>query len=52
MKLKNYTENKKLLCYWKDKKNYLVQYRMLNLYVRHGMVFDKIHEMNSFDESK
>ena len=49
---KNYTNFKKLICDWSDKKNYLVQYRMLKFYVRHGMVVDKIHEIISFKQSK
>ena len=32
----NYTPTKKLICDWSNKKNYLVQYRMLKFYVRHG----------------
>ena len=47
-----YTQTKKLLRYWSDKKLYLVHYRMLKFYVRHGMVVDKIHEINSFKQSK
>ena len=38
-----------MICDWSDKKNYLVHYRMLKLYVRHGM---KIHEVLSFKQSK
>ena len=38
-----YTQTKKLICDWSDKNNYLVQYRMLKFYVRHGMVVDKVH---------
>ena len=30
-----YTQTKKLLCDWSDKKNYFIQYRMLLFYVRH-----------------
>ena len=50
MKPKNYTKAKKLICDWTDKKNYLVDYRILKFYVRHGMVVDKIHEIISFKE--
>ena len=42
---------KKLICDWTDKKNYLIHYRMLKFYVRHGMVVDKIHEIVSFKKS-
>ena len=47
-----YTQTKKLICDWSDKKNYLVHYRMLKFYVRHGMVIDKVHEIKSFKQSK
>ena len=50
--LKNIQNLKKLLCDWTDKKSYLVHYRMLKLYVKHGMVVDKIHEIISFKHSK
>ena len=51
-KPENYAKSKNLICDWTDKKNYLVHYRMLKFYVRHGMVVDKIHEINSFKRSK
>ena len=47
-----HTQTKKLTCDWTDKKNYLVHYRMLKFYVRHGMVVEKIHEVISFKQSK
>ena len=47
-----YTQNKKLICDWSDKKNFLVQYRMLKFYVRHGMIVDKVHSVISFKQSK
>ena len=47
-----YTPYKKLICDWTDKKNYLLHYRMLKFYVRHGMIVDKIHEIISFKQSK
>ena len=47
-----YTQNKKLVCDWSDKKNYLVQNRMFKFYVRHGMVVDKVHEIISFKQSR
>ena len=51
IKPKNYAKSKKLFCDWTDKKNYLVLYRMLKFYVRHGMVVDKTHEIFSFKQS-
>ena len=33
-----YIQNKKLISDWSDKKNYLVHYRMLKFYIRHGMI--------------
>ena len=50
IKPKNYVKSKKLKCDWTDKKNYLVQYRMLKFYVRHGMVVEKIQEIISFKQ--
>ena len=52
IKPKNYAKSKKLICDWTDKKIYLVHYRVLKFYVRHGMVVDKIHEIISFKQSK
>ena len=52
IKPENYVKSKKLICDWTDKKNYLVHYRMLKFYIRHGMVIDKIHEIISFKQSK
>ena len=52
IKPENYVKSKKLICDWTDKKNYLVHYRMLKFYVRHGMVVEKIHEIISFKQSK
>ena len=34
-----HTQTKKLICDWSDKENYLILYRMLKFYVKHGMVF-------------
>ena len=48
----NYTKSKKLICDWTDKKKYLIHYRMLKFYVRHGMVVEKVHEIISFKQSK
>ena len=38
IKPENYTKSKKLICDWSDKKKYLIHYRMLKFYVRHGMI--------------
>ena len=48
----SYTQCKKLICDWTDKKNYLIHYRMLKFYVRHGMIVEKVHEIISFKQSK
>ena len=48
----NYTPTKELICDWSDKKNYLVHYRMLKFYVRHGMIVNKVHDIMSFKQSK
>ena len=47
-----YTQNKKLICDWSDNKNYLIHYKILKFYTRHGMVVDKNHEIFSFKQSK
>ena len=47
-----YIQTSKLICDWSDKKSYLIQYRMLKFYVRHGMIVDKVHEIISFKHSK
>ena len=52
IKPKNYTKSKKLICDWTDKKKYLIHYKMLKFYVRHGMIVEKIHEIISFKQSK
>ena len=38
-----YTQTKKLICDWSDKKTYLVHYRMLKFYVRHERIVEKVH---------
>ena len=48
----NYTSTKKLICDWSDKKNYLVHYRMLKFYIRHGMIIDKVYNIISFKQNK
>ena len=52
IKPKNYTKSNKLICSWCDKEKYLIHYRMLEFYVRHGMIVEKIHEIISFKQSK
>ena len=52
IKPKNYTTSKELICHWTDKKKYLIHYRMLKFYVRHGMIVEKFHEIISFKQSK
>ena len=52
IKPENYTKSNKLICDWSDKKNYLIHYRMLKFYVRHGMIVEKIHEIISFKQSR
>ena len=52
IKPKTYTKSKKLICDWTDKKKYLIHYRVLKFYVRHGMVVEKVHEIISFKQSK
>ena len=47
-----YTQTKKMICDWSDKKIYLVYYRMLNFYIRHGMEVEKIHQIISYKQSK
>ena len=47
-----YTQNKKQICGCSDKKNYLILYRMLKFYNRHGMIVDKVHEIISFRQSR
>ena len=47
-----YTQTKKLICDWSDKKNYLIHYRLLKFYVRHGMEVVKVHNVISFKQSR
>ena len=47
-----YKQIKKLICDWSDKKNYLVHYRRLKFYVRHGMIVEKVHNVISFKQSR
>ena len=52
IKTDTYTQTKKLICDWSDKKNYLVHYRMLNFYNRHGMIVEKVHSVISYKQSR
>ena len=52
IKPKSYTKSKKLIYDCTDKKKYLIHYRMLKFYVRHGMIVEKIHEITSFKQSR
>ena len=47
-----YVQTKKLICDWSDKKNYLIHYRMLKFYIRHGMVVERVHNIISFKQSR
>ena len=47
-----YIQTEKLICDWSDKKNYLVHYRMLKFYLRHGMIVDEVHNIISFRQSR
>ena len=47
-----FIQTKKLICDWSDKKNYLIHYRMLKLYVRHCMIVDKVYNIISFRQSR
>ena len=41
-----------MICDWSDEKNYLVHHRMLKIYVRHGMIVEKVHNVISFKQSR
>ena len=47
-----YTQTKKLLFDWTDKKKYLIHYKMLKFYIKQGMVVPKIYEIISFNKRK
>ena len=47
----DYMKTSKLICDWSDKKSYLVHYRMLKFYIRHGMEVVKVHNVISFKQS-
>ena len=46
------TETKQLMWDWSDKKNYLIHYRLLKLYVKRGMKVEKVHNVISFKQSE
>ena len=48
----NYVSHKKLICEWTDERNYLIHYRMLKFYVRHGMKIKEVHKVISFKQNK
>ena len=52
IKPENYTKSKNLICDWTDKKKYLIHYRKLKFYIRHGMIVEKIYEIISFKQSR
>ena len=52
IKPQNYIKTKKSISDWTDKNNYIIQYRMLKFYIIHGIVVNKIHEINSFKQNK
>ena len=41
MKSNNHTQKEKIICDWTDKKNNLIHYRIVNFFVRQGMIADK-----------
>ena len=47
-----YTKTKKLMCDWFDTKTFLIHYRLVKLYVRHGMEVVKVHTVISFKQNK
>ena len=52
IKPEKYTKSKKLICDWTDEKKYLIHYRLLKFFIRHGMIVEKIHEIISFKQSR
>ena len=41
-----------MVCDWIDNKNYLIHYRLLEFYIRHGIVVEKVHEIISCRQSR
>ena len=52
MKLNVHTQIEKLKCDWTDKKNFSFQNKVLEIYVRHRMIADKVQETASFKERR
>ena len=51
IKRDTYTQTKKLIGDWSDKKISWIHYRMLKIYVRHVMEVVKVHTVISFKQS-
>ena len=51
LKPKRFTQFGNLISVWSDKKNFLVQYRLLKFYVRHGMIVHKIQNLISLHKN-
>ena len=51
-KPESYVKCKKLIFDWTDKQKYLLHYRLLKFYVKHGMKIAKVHEVISFKQKK
>ena len=50
-----YTQTKKVICDWCDKKNYLIHYKMLKSHIGHGMklrMFKTLLHLNRVTEFK
>ena len=47
-----YIQTNKLICDWSNKKNYLIHYKILKFYIRHGMIVDKVYNIISFRQSR
>ena len=52
MRPDTYTQNKKTVSDWTDKTKFLIQYVMLKIHVRHGIVVHKVHQIISFKQGK
>ena len=52
IKSDTYIQTKKIIFDWCDKKNYLLHYKMLKFYIKHGMIVDKVHAIISFRQSR
>ena len=51
MKPKTFSQNKKIIYDWIDKKKLLIPYKMLKFSVRHGVILVKVLEIISFKQS-